>query len=147
MHVLRSQKVNALLEDLYSAEEGLITSGTLSQSPSQFASLWAYRELIPEAAGKAGKVYKYDISVPVTEFVNVTNKVRDQVQGKVKEVLGYGHVGDGMSPPPFLMRVGAINAHTLWMLFFSLQGTYISTLSQKHGPKRLSSCSSPSFTS
>ncbi|KAG8933028.1 hypothetical protein FRC02_000215 [Tulasnella sp. 418] len=90
------EKVNALLEHLYSMEENpLINSGTLSQSPSQFQSLWGFRELIAEAAGKEGKVYKYDISVPVSEFVNTADAVRKQVGDKVKEVVGYGHVGDG----------------------------------------------------
>lgn len=92
--------MNNLLEALYSGadgEEALINSGTLSQSSDQFASLWAFREGIAEAAGKSGKVYKYDISVPVSEFVNTTNRVRERVGHKVKEVVGYGHVGDGMA--------------------------------------------------
>lgn len=92
--------MTALLEHLYGGESGsekpLINFGTLSQSPAQFAALWALRESIAEAAGKAGKVYKYDVSIPPSEFVNVTNKVREQVKGHVKEVVGYGHVGDGM---------------------------------------------------
>lgn len=113
------QKVNNLLEELYEGadgEESLINSGTLSQSPAQFASLWAFREGIAEAAGKSGKVYKYDISVPVSEFVNTTNRVRERVGHKVKEVVGYGHVGDGervftpfaFSPLSFSSRHGAI---------------------------------------
>ncbi|KIO25753.1 hypothetical protein M407DRAFT_24911 [Tulasnella calospora MUT 4182] len=92
------EKVNNLLEELYEpadGEEALINSGALSQSADQFASLWAFREGIAEAAGKSGKVYKYDISVPVSEFVNTTNRVRERVGHKVKEVVGYGHVGDG----------------------------------------------------
>lgn len=89
------KKMASLLEHLYEGDKPLITFGTLSQSPAQFLALWALRESIAEAAGKAGKVYKYDVSVPPTEFVNVTNKVRERVKGNVKEVLGYGHVGDG----------------------------------------------------
>ncbi|KAG8858407.1 hypothetical protein FRB96_005292 [Tulasnella sp. 330] len=93
------EKMTALLEHLYGGESGsekpLINFGTLSQSPAQFAALWVLRESIAEAGGKAGKVYKYDVSVPPAEFVNVTNKVREKVKGHVKEVVGYGHVGDG----------------------------------------------------
>ncbi|KAG8903886.1 hypothetical protein FRB99_002622 [Tulasnella sp. 403] len=89
------EKVNGLLEHLYSSDKPLITSGTLSQNSAQFVSLWAFRELIPEAAGKHGKVYKYDVSVPVSQFVEITNRVRERVGDKVKEVVGYGHVGDG----------------------------------------------------
>ncbi|KAG9007220.1 hypothetical protein FRB93_008043 [Tulasnella sp. JGI-2019a] len=89
------EKMTTLLEHLYASDTPLINFGTLSQSPAQFAALWALRESIAEAAGKAGKVYKYDVSVPPAEFVNVTNKVRERVSGHVKEVVGYGHVGDG----------------------------------------------------
>jgi len=76
-------------------ENPLINSGTISQNESQFASLWGFRELIPESASKEGKVYKYDVSVPVGTFVEVVDKVRARVGDKVKEVVGYGHVGDG----------------------------------------------------
>jgi FAD/FMN-containing dehydrogenase len=97
-----------LLEALYS-DEGLVASGAQSQSVDQFAQLWAFRELLPEAASKSGKVYKYDISVPVAKFKEVTDAVRRHLvdaglmwtstdknkESKVKEVIGYGHFGDG----------------------------------------------------
>jgi len=102
------EKLSSLLEILYettSTSSPLIKSGVLSQSADQFQSLWSLREGIPEAAGKTGKVYKYDISVPVREFMNVTNSVRKRLQEKglyrsgkdsrISYVMGYGHVGDG----------------------------------------------------
>ncbi|CAE7195956.1 unnamed protein product [Rhizoctonia solani] len=102
------EKLASLLEILYetaSSSSPLINSGVLSQSADQFFSLWKLREGVPEAAGKTGKVYKYDISVPVREFMNVTNIVRDRLKEKglyrsgpnsrVSHVMGYGHVGDG----------------------------------------------------
>jgi FAD/FMN-containing dehydrogenase len=74
----------------------------LSQSPSQFASLWGLREGVPEAVSKEGKAYKYDISIPLTAFKEVVDATREQLRMKgllhenaVKHVLGYGHVGDG----------------------------------------------------
>ncbi len=96
------QKLNDLLESLLSADKPLVTTGVLSQSPAQFSSLWALREGIPEAASKEGKVYKYDISVPLSSFKEVVDDLRDHLRLKgllhdkaVKCVLGYGHVGDG----------------------------------------------------
>lgn len=102
------EKLSTLLETLYettSSSNPLIDTGILSQSADQFASLWSLREGIAEAAGKTGKVYKYDISVPVREFMNVTDAVRKRLQekglyragpdSKVSFVTGYGHVGDG----------------------------------------------------
>ena len=83
-------------------DAGLVTSGVLAQSPAQFESLWAIREGIPEAAGKAGKVYKYDVSIPVSKFKEIVDKTREHFQSKgllhenaVRDIVSYGHFGDG----------------------------------------------------
>ena len=83
-----------------------MNTGVLSQSPAQFSSLWALREGVPEAAGKEGKVYKYDISVPLSSFKAVIDDTREHLRSKgllhdkaVKYVIGYGHVGDGTYRP------------------------------------------------
>jgi FAD/FMN-containing dehydrogenase len=103
------KKLEGLLENLYSSKSPIISSGIQSQSQDQFDQLWRFRELIPEAASKAGKVYKYDVSIPVAKFKEVTDAVRQHLEKsgvmrqkddtsegkKVTEVLGYGHFGDG----------------------------------------------------
>lgn len=96
------EKLNGLLESLLEAEEPLINTGVLSQSPAQFAQLWAIREGITEAVSKEGKAYKYDISIPVASFKEVVDRTREHLRSKgllhpdaVKHVVGYGHVGDG----------------------------------------------------
>lgn len=85
-----------------SADEPLIYTGTLSQSPAQFASLWALREGLTECVQKEGKPYKYDVSVPLADFQNVVDTVREHLISKglygdhaISKVMGYGHVGDG----------------------------------------------------
>ncbi|KIJ68287.1 hypothetical protein HYDPIDRAFT_106464 [Hydnomerulius pinastri MD-312] len=97
-----SEKLNNLLENLMSADEPLIYTGTLSQSPGQFASLWALREGLTECVQKEGKPYKYDVSVPLADFQNVVDAVRERMISKglygdhaITKVMGYGHVGDG----------------------------------------------------
>ena len=40
----------------------------MRDTTAQAAALWALRERITEALGKAGKVYKYDISLPTTKM-------------------------------------------------------------------------------
>ncbi len=84
------------------AEEPLINTGVVSQSPTQFASLWAIREGITESISKEGKPYKYDISVPIHAFKDVVDLTKERLQSKgllregaVKHVLGFGHIGDG----------------------------------------------------
>lgn len=96
------KKLNTLLETLLESDPPLINTGVLSQSPSQFASLWRLREGVTEAVSKEGKAYKYDISIPLASFKEVVDATREQLRKKgllhenaVKHVLGYGHVGDG----------------------------------------------------
>jgi len=96
------EKLNSLLEHLMSADEPLIYTGTLSQSPGQFASIWALREGLTECVQKEGKPYKYDVSVPLADFQNVVDAVRERMISKglygddgISKVMGYGHIGDG----------------------------------------------------
>jgi len=84
------------------ADEPLICTGTLSQSPGQFEALWAMRERLTECIQKEGKPYKYDVSVPLARFQSVVDAVRERMIAKdlygdhaVSKVMGYGHVGDG----------------------------------------------------
>lgn len=88
-------------------ENELIQDGVLAQDQTQFHSLWKLRELIPESAGKAGSVYKYDLSVPVPKMYSLVEKMRERLGeaglwkegggGRIREVVGYGHIGDGGS--------------------------------------------------
>jgi FAD/FMN-containing dehydrogenase len=84
------------------ADEPLINTGVLAQSPTQFAQLWSLREGLTESVSKEGKAYKYDITVPLASFKEVVDATRERLREKgvlhekaVKHVIGYGHVGDG----------------------------------------------------
>lgn len=99
------EKLGNLLEDLVT--EGKVLDGVLAQDSTQFAGLWTLREGIPEACGKTGSVYKYDVSIPVKDMYSVVEKVRlrlrenglltgdGQAEGPIKACVGYGHMGDG----------------------------------------------------
>jgi len=85
----------------------MVLDGVLAQDTTQFQSLWSLRELVPESAGKAGSVYKYDVSVPVGKMYGLVEKMRERLRrdgildgdgggGKpIRAVAGYGHMGDG----------------------------------------------------
>lgn len=100
-----SQKLGNLLEDLM--EKNKVLTGVLSQDDTQFKSIWALRELLPESCGKAGAVYKYDLSVPVGEMYEIVEKMRERLRERgllkgdgaagdpIRAVVGYGHMGDG----------------------------------------------------
>jgi FAD/FMN-containing dehydrogenase len=108
---LNEQKLSGLTEHLL--ESNLVTDGVLAQDTTQLQSLWAIRETIGESAGKAGSVYKYDVSVPVGKMYDVVEKVRRRLGeagllgdawegrlgvyegGRVMAAMGYGHMGDG----------------------------------------------------
>ncbi|PWN19116.1 putative DLD2-D-lactate dehydrogenase [Microstroma glucosiphilum] len=95
------EKLSGLLEELM--EGGSITDGVMAQDETQVGSLWALRESIPEAAGKYGSVYKYDLSMPIPKMNELVLDMRARFEergviGKdktIKTVVGYGHIGDG----------------------------------------------------
>lgn len=102
----------------------LINDGVLSESQTQAQQFWAVREGIPVACGKAGAVYKYDVSMPLPvmyDLVRDTEKrlieaglfnPSDISKGQVTSVVGYGHVGDSnlhlnVSCPAYTPEVSA----------------------------------------
>lgn len=93
------EKLTVLLEELM--ESSSIVDGVLAQDESQIQSLWTLRESIPEAAGKLGRTYKYDVSMPVEKMHDLVEDMRSRFEergmmgGKIKEVVGFGHIGDG----------------------------------------------------
>ncbi|KAI8808718.1 hypothetical protein BJ742DRAFT_677575 [Cladochytrium replicatum] len=93
-----------------SAESGpVVLDGLVAQDEAQATNFWALREGFPEACSKSGKVYKYDISMPVPVLYQMVEDVRNHLTSlnlydpsatsygpaRVTSVAGYGHVGDG----------------------------------------------------
>lgn len=88
-------KIIKFLEGLEGA--GLVTDGTIAQDETQSQKFWALREGIPEACAKEGVVYKYDVSLPSTQMYGAVESLRGRLEAHsgVKNVIGYGHFGDG----------------------------------------------------
>lgn len=86
----------------------MVLDGALAQDTTQAHAFWALRETITESIGKSGKVYKYDLSVPLDKMYGLVEKMRirlkekgylkDDGSGEVMGCLGFGHMGDGTSP-------------------------------------------------
>jgi D-2-hydroxyglutarate dehydrogenase len=75
---------------------GLVSDGTIGQDKSQVKALWYIRENISESLQRAGKVYKYDVSLPVSQMYSLVEKMRDRLSHDPRiGVVGYGHLGDG----------------------------------------------------
>ncbi|GAA5887654.1 hypothetical protein JCM6882_001484 [Rhodosporidiobolus microsporus] len=94
------EKLGGLLESLL--ENETISDGVLAQDETQLQSLWSLRESLPEAAGKLGRVYKYDLSMPVKDMYSLVEEARELFtkeglfeDGSLLTTVGYGHIGDG----------------------------------------------------
>ncbi|KAI9779480.1 MAG: hypothetical protein M1835_004687 [Candelina submexicana] len=97
-----SEKLNAFLEHVM--EEELVSDGVLAQDETQMQTLWSWREGTPECIGHWGGVYKYDLSIPITELYQLVEDTRERLIAKglvgdgekhpVVDVVGYGHMGD-----------------------------------------------------
>jgi D-lactate dehydrogenase (cytochrome) len=97
------EKLSMFLEKVM--EEEVVQDGILAQDGNQQKLFWDIREGIPEACQKEGGIYKYDLSVPVSQLYSVVLNMRDQLREKklyhpespapVKHVVGFGHMGDG----------------------------------------------------
>lgn len=96
-------KLEVFLENAMTEE--LVVDGVVAQDSNEVANLWQWRELIPEALGKGGGVYKYDVSIPLPQLYDLVidvNKrlidagvVGDSDDFPVIATAGYGHIGDG----------------------------------------------------
>lgn len=99
-----NEKLSILLESLVETET--VMDGTLAESEMQARELWSYREGIPEVLGHWGGVYKYDVSIPLSELYALVDDVRERMREEgllsttenpenvVVEVVGFGHMGD-----------------------------------------------------
>eukprot|EP00834_Sanchytrium_tribonematis_P003990 NODE_176_length_14102_cov_0.889595.p2 type:complete len:458 gc:universal NODE_176_length_14102_cov_0.889595:4608-3235(-) len=90
-----SEKLSQFLELMM---ESIVVDGTLAQSQTELLDLWKIREGIPEAANAHGRVYKYDVSLPLNDLYGLVDETRKRMQctsNTILESVGYGHMGDG----------------------------------------------------
>ena len=92
-------KMNTFLEQLH--DRSIITSGFLAQSLHQVNEMWSIRESCNPCVAKAGCVYKFDISIPVEEYMDITYEIEsklrtnDYCSNMDFTVCVWGHVSDG----------------------------------------------------
>jgi hypothetical protein len=85
-------------------ETEVVSDGVLAENQTQIQELWSWREGITECLGHDGGVYKYDLSIPISELYDLVNETRDRLteagllgsdaSHPVVDVVGYGHMGD-----------------------------------------------------
>lgn len=97
-----NEKLEGFLEHVMG--ESIVADGVLAQDETQAQALWRWREGITEALSHLGGTYKYDVSIPLAELYQLVDDTRDRLTSAglvgddenypVREVLGYGHMGD-----------------------------------------------------
>jgi len=97
-----NEKLQSFLEDVIGKE--IVTDGVVAENETQVRNLWGWREGIPESLGHWGGVYKYDLSIPISELYDLVEKTREKItkagligdsdEHPVVGVVGYGHMGD-----------------------------------------------------
>ncbi|PGH15609.1 hypothetical protein AJ80_05473 [Polytolypa hystricis UAMH7299] len=95
-------KLEAFLEHVMGEE--IVSDGVLAQDETQAQTLWRWREGITEALSHTGGTYKYDVSIPLSELYQLVDDTRERLTQAglvgddesypVRDVLGYGHMGD-----------------------------------------------------
>lgn len=121
-------------------KKGLVSDGVISQSESQAADLWRYREGISEAITPFTP-YKNDLSVRISQVPGYLEGLDQLVETRYPdfEVLWYGHIGDGnlhmnilkpetMTVEEFEGVCGRVNPE-----IFALTREYRGSISAEHG--------------
>lgn len=97
-----SEKLEKFLEDVM--EKSIVMDGVLAQDETQAQELWRWREGITESLSHLGGTYKYDVSIPLNELYQLVEDCKERLTKAglvgdddsfpVRDVLGYGHMGD-----------------------------------------------------
>lgn len=96
------EKLEKFLEHVMGEE--IVSDGVVAQDQTQIRELWGCREGVPEILGHWGGVYKYDLSIPISEMYDLVVETRERLtkaglvgdtdDHPVVDVVGYGHMGD-----------------------------------------------------
>ncbi|KAL7536780.1 hypothetical protein ACHAXR_008610 [Thalassiosira sp. AJA248-18] len=91
-----ASKMDSFLTRLY--ETGTIHNGFLAQDSKQMIEMWNIRESCNPSVARAGCVYKFDVSIPIDEYMDVAFEVEKQllhsVDSSVLTVCVWGHIAD-----------------------------------------------------
>ena len=90
-----AEKMSTFLEK--SMEGGQVVDGVLSQDLTQVEDMWSIREHCNPATKAAGYNWKYDISIPVSDYYDIAEEMRERINAHCPDalVVNWGHVIDG----------------------------------------------------
>ena len=88
-----ASKMESFLSRLYDSDT--IHNGFLAQDSKQLMEMWNIRELCNPSTARAGCVYKFDVSIPIDEYMDVAREVERELNQSDLVVCTWGHVADG----------------------------------------------------
>lgn len=88
-----ASKMDSFLTRLYNSDT--INNGFLAQDSKQLMEMWNIRELCNPSTARAGCVYKFDVSIPIDEYMDVAREVETELNQSDLVVCTWGHVADG----------------------------------------------------
>jgi FAD/FMN-containing dehydrogenase len=95
-----ASKMDSFLTRLY--ESSTIRNGFLATDSKRIHALWNIREACNPAVARSGYVYKYDVSVPIEEYMDVAAEVKESLSNEgtlalfpETAVCVWGHLADG----------------------------------------------------
>jgi len=124
----------------FCSRQGWVLDGVISQSESQLARLWRYREGISESISHFPP-YKNDLSVRVSavpEFLRRMDSLMNEICPEF-EVVWYGHIGDGnlhmniLKPAELGLEEFEIRCHEISEKTYVLTRDSGGSISAEHG--------------
>uniref|UniRef100_K3WIE6 FAD-binding PCMH-type domain-containing protein n=1 Tax=Globisporangium ultimum (strain ATCC 200006 / CBS 805.95 / DAOM BR144) TaxID=431595 RepID=K3WIE6_GLOUD len=86
------EKLEGFLEEAMGS--GTVVDGTVAQDTVQARKLFGIREDITLALSSRGYVYKYDLSLPISQYYQIVEETREKLAPLGAEVVCFGHLGD-----------------------------------------------------
>lgn len=89
------EKLQDLVETAF--VDGFVKDGSIAQNWNQIQDFWKIRELCNPSVAKQGYVYKYDVSLAVTDFEDFIQEMQTNLRTLSPQALctNWGHVIDG----------------------------------------------------
>jgi FAD/FMN-containing dehydrogenase len=143
LEVERESDDPAALDEWLSSlfERGLVDDGTMAQTSSQAAALWAYRESISESLSATGLPHKNDIALPIASLPGFCQELDAVFTERYPgwEVCVFGHIGDGnlhvnvMKPADLDKETFFTKTHDADHTMFTLVKKHRGSISAEHG--------------
>ena len=86
------EALNSFVEEVL--HSGMVADGVAASDGKGIRELWQRRERISEAIRMDGYVFKYDMSVPLPQYLELARLLKPRIGSLVKRICVFGHMGD-----------------------------------------------------